>query len=56
LPIFLTRFPASVAVSLAYLYPAVTVIFGVLFLKEVLTLTQILGIGFALLAIFLLSK
>ncbi len=52
----LNRFPASVAIPLSALYPAITVIFALIFLKETLSLTQVLGIFFALLAVFLLSR
>jgi transporter family protein len=52
----LAREPASLAVPLTSLYPAVTVVLAAAFLHEELAPTRILGIGFALAAVFLLSR
>ena len=48
--------PASVAIPLSALYPVVTVILSFLFLQEALSLTRVLGIAFAVIAIWLLSS
>lgn len=52
----LAREPASLAVPMTSLYPAVTVTLSVLFLNEAMSLTRIVGIVFALTAVFLLSR
>lgn len=52
----LSRGEASIVVPLTSLYPAITVILSLLFLHEKLTLLQTLGIGFAVLAVILLSR
>jgi len=46
----------SALVPLTAVYPAVTVILGVLVLKESLDLREILGIVFAIVTVILLSK
>jgi transporter family protein len=48
--------PASTVVPVCGLYPLVTVISAVLFLKERVNRVQVVGIGLALVAIFLLSE
>ncbi|MGQ9573324.1 MAG: EamA family transporter [Dehalococcoidia bacterium] len=52
----LAREPASLAVPLTSLYPAVTVVLAAVFLNEELAFTRIVGIAFALTAVFLLSR
>jgi transporter family protein len=52
----LARGPALVVVPLTALYPAVTVVLSWVFLREALTLRHLVGIGLALLAVWLLSK
>jgi transporter family protein len=54
--LLLARERASLAVPLTSLYPALTVILSVLFLKEQLNGVHILGILFALAAVALLSR
>ena len=54
--LLLARERASVAVSMTSLYPALTVILSVLFLKEHLNGVHVLGIFFALAAVVLLSR
>jgi len=46
---------ASVVVPLTALYPAVTLVLSRLLLKEEITMSQSLGIAFALIAILLIS-
>ncbi len=48
--------PASVVIPLTNLYVLFPVIFGFILLKEPITLNRILGITFAIIASFLLSK
>lgn len=48
--------PASVVIPLTNLYVLFPVIFGFILLKEPITLNRILGIAFAIIASFLLSK
>lgn len=48
--------PASVVIPLSALYPVVTVILAYLFLNEEPSLTRVLGVGFALIAVWLLTK
>lgn len=48
--------PASTVVPVCALYPVVTVISAVLFLKERVNRVQMVGISMALVAIFLLSE
>jgi len=48
--------PASTVVPVCALYPVVTVISAVLFLKERVNRVQVIGISMALVAIFLLSE
>lgn len=50
-----SRGRSSVVVTVTALYPLVTLLLGFLFLQEPLTMKQLIGIGFALLAIILLS-
>jgi len=52
----LARGPALVVVPLTALYPAVTVVLSWVFLREPLTLRHLVGIGLALVAVWLLSK
>ena len=52
----LVREPASLVVPLTSLYPAVTVVLAAAFLHEELAATRIVGIVFALTAVFLLSR
>jgi transporter family protein len=52
----LAREPASLAVPMTSLYPAVTVALSVLFLNEAMSPTRIVGIVLALSAVFLLSR
>jgi transporter family protein len=54
--LLLARQRASLAVPMTSLYPALTVILSVLFLKEQLSGVHILGIFFALAAVALLSR
>jgi bacterial/archaeal transporter family protein len=54
--LLLARERASVTVSMTSLYPALTVILSVLFLKEHLNGVHVLGIFFALAAVVLLSR
>jgi len=52
----LAREPASLVVPMTSLYPAVTVVLSVAFLHEELAATRIVGIIFALAAVFLLTR
>ena len=54
--LLLARERASLAVPMTSLYPALTVILSVLFLKEELNGVHVLGIFFALAAVALLSR
>jgi len=54
--LLLERERASLTVSLTSLYPALTVLLSVLFLREHLSGTHVLGILFALAAVALLSR
>lgn len=54
--LLLERERASLTVPLTSLYPAITVLLSVLFLKEHLSGTHLLGIVFALVAVALLSR
>jgi transporter family protein len=51
-----TRGKISVVVSLTALYPLITILLAAFILKEPVTLKQIIGMGFALVAIVLLSS
>jgi bacterial/archaeal transporter family protein len=51
----ITRKDASVAVPITALYPALTAILAIIFLKEAVTMYKVLGIVLATLAIFFLS-
>ena len=53
--LLLNKKQASIVVPLTSLYPVITIILGVLFLREILNVKQVIGIIFALIAIFLLS-
>lgn len=53
--IFLRKNPAGMLVALTALYPLVTIILSVIFLKEPLTVTKIIGFILALAALFLLT-
>jgi transporter family protein len=46
----------SVVATLTALYPAITILLAVVFLKESVTATQIAGIGLAILSVILLSR
>ena len=48
--------PATVIVPLTSLYPVITVLLGITFLHEGLTLRQLVGIILAVAAVWLLSK
>lgn len=52
----LAREPASLVVPLTSLYPALTVVLSAAFLHEELAPTRVVGIIFALAAVFLLSR
>ncbi|MFC1790290.1 EamA family transporter [Patescibacteria group bacterium] len=52
----LSQTEASIAIPLTALYPALTVILSIIFLKEALTLAKLLGIVFSLVAIYFLSQ
>lgn len=52
----LAREPASLVVPMTSLYPALTVVLAAAFLHEELAATRIVGIIFALTAVFLLSR
>jgi transporter family protein len=54
--LLLERERASLTVPMTSIYPAITVILSVLFLKEHLSGTHVLGVFFALGAVFLLSR
>ncbi len=54
--LLLERERASLTVPLTSLYPAITVLLSVLFLKEHLSGTHVLGIFFAMAAVALLSR
>jgi transporter family protein len=54
--LLLARERASLTVSMTSLYPALTVVLSVLFLKEHLNGVHVLGIFFALAAVVLLSR
>jgi transporter family protein len=54
--LLMQRHPASLIVSLTALYPAVTVLLSVFFLREALSPTQIAGIVLALIAGVLLTR
>ncbi|MEO0094275.1 MAG: EamA family transporter [candidate division WOR-3 bacterium] len=48
--------PASVVIPLTNLYVLFPVVFGFIILKEPITINRVLGIAFAIIASFLLSK
>jgi bacterial/archaeal transporter family protein len=52
----LTAGSVSVVATLTALYPAVTILLAVVFLKESITLRQVAGVGLAILAVILLSR
>ena len=52
----ITRGRSAVVVSMTALYPLVTLALGVIFLHEIITIKQLLGVGLALGAIVLLSS
>ncbi|MFQ5761542.1 MAG: EamA family transporter [Candidatus Bathyarchaeia archaeon] len=52
----LERAPLSIVAPLAALYPVLTVVLAVVFLHEYLKLVHVVGIGFALIAVYLLSS
>ena len=53
--ILLTRKDASTAVPLTALYPTLTAILAIIFLKEQVTIIKLLGIALSAVALFLLS-
>jgi bacterial/archaeal transporter family protein len=53
--IALTRGNVTLVVTLSALYPVVTIVLANLFLKEALTLQQMVGVGLALLAMILIA-
>lgn len=46
----------SVIATLTALYPAITIVLAVVFLKETVTLRQMAGIGLAILSVIILSR
>lgn len=52
----LSKHPASLVAAATSLYPAVTLVIALIFLKEQISLTQIAGIILAVFAIFLISR
>lgn len=46
----------SVVATLTALYPAITIVLAVIFMKESVTLRQMAGIGLAILSVILLSR
>ena len=52
----LSRTEVSTISPLTALYPALTVLLGIIFLHESITLTKLIGIILSLIAIYLLSK
>ena len=48
--------PISVVVSLTALYPLIAITLAAIFLREPITLRQLMGMGLALIAIFLMSS
>jgi uncharacterized membrane protein len=52
----LDRQPAGIVAALTSLYPAITLALGYFFLKEQVSPVQLLGIGLALVAMFLISR
>lgn len=52
--ILLAKHPAGYLTAVTALYPLITIILSVLFLKEGLSFTKVLGFGFALLALLFL--
>ncbi len=54
--VLITKKEASVVVPLLALYPAPTTILAIIFLKESVTITKVIGIIMAMTAVFLLSR
>lgn len=52
----MTKSEASVVTPLTALYPALTVVLGIIVLHEGVTISKMLGIFFSLLAIYLLAR
>lgn len=52
----LTAGSVSVVATLTALYPAVAIVLAVIFLKEEITLRQVVGMGLAILSVVLLSR
>jgi transporter family protein len=46
----------SVIATLTALYPAITIVLAMVFLKETVTLRQMAGIGLAILSVIILSR
>lgn len=53
--IVIQKKPAGIVITLSSLYPIITILLSLVFLKENLTLNKILGFIFAFIAIFLLN-
>jgi transporter family protein len=54
--ILLSRNPASTVVPLTGLYPALTAVLAILFLRESVTVPKALGIALSMVAVYLLSS
>jgi transporter family protein len=52
----LTTGSVSVVTTLTALYPAVTILLAVVFLRESITLRQVAGMGLAIVSVILLSR
>jgi transporter family protein len=53
--ILLSRTPASTVVPLTGLYPALTAVLAIIFLREGVTVPKVLGIALSMVAVYLLS-
>jgi transporter family protein len=53
--LLLSRNPASTVVPLTGLYPALTAVLAILFLRESITVPKVLGIALSMVAVYLLS-
>lgn len=54
--ILLSKQPAGIVAALTSLYPAITLVIGLIFLKDRVSLVQISGIVLAIFAMFLISR